>query len=68
MVGGGLYLLLWIYGVAIDHESTANSVPFNSADNWLHLALGIGMVVLGVATTAIERARGEYPEPTIQGR
>lgn len=50
LIGGGIiYLLLWIYGLLIDHESTANFVPVNDADNWLHLVLGIGMIGLGVA-------------------
>ena len=50
LIGGGLiYLVLWIYGVAVDHESSANFVPLDTADNWLHLGLGIGMIALGAA-------------------
>ena len=49
LVGGGaVYLVLWIYGLVIDQESAANFVPLNSADNWLHLVLGVGMIGLGV--------------------
>lgn len=49
LVGGGvIYLVLWIYGLAVDPESAANFVPVNAADNWLHLALGIGMLALGI--------------------
>ncbi|QFZ21723.1 DUF4383 domain-containing protein [Saccharothrix syringae] len=49
LVGGGVvYLLLWLYGLIIDHDSSANFVPFNAADNWLHLVLAIGMVGLGL--------------------
>lgn len=47
--GGAIYLLLWIYGLVIDMESAANFVPLNTADNWLHLALGVGMVGAGLA-------------------
>jgi hypothetical protein len=47
--GGAVYLLLWIYGLVIDMESAANFVPLNTADNWLHLALGVGMVGAGLA-------------------
>lgn len=47
IVGGVIYLVLWLYGVLIDLDSTANFVPVNDADNWLHLALGVGMVLLG---------------------
>lgn len=49
--GGVIYLVLWIYGLLIDHESVANFVPVNNADNWLHLVLGIGMVALAVLLT-----------------
>jgi hypothetical protein len=47
--GGAVYLVLWLYGLFIDHDSAANFVPLNGADNWLHLFLGIGMIGLGVA-------------------
>ena len=47
IVGGIVYLVLWIYGLIIDLDDDANFVPFNDADNWLHLVLGIGMVALG---------------------
>ena len=50
LVGGGVvYLVLWIYGLVIDQSSAANFVPVNTADNWLHLVLGLGMIGLGVA-------------------
>ena len=49
LVGGGaIYLVLWLYGLVVDQESAANFVPLNTADNWLHLFLGLGMVGLGV--------------------
>ncbi|HJT95249.1 MAG TPA: DUF4383 domain-containing protein [Mycobacterium sp.] len=49
LIGGGvIYLLLWLYGLVIDHESAANFVPVNNADNWLHFGLGAAMVLLGV--------------------
>jgi hypothetical protein len=50
LVGGGIiYLLLFIYGLVIDHDSSANFVPVNVADNWLHLILAVAMIGLGVA-------------------
>jgi hypothetical protein len=49
--GGIIYLVLWLYGLIIDKASTANFVPVNTADNWLHLVLGVGMIVLGVSLT-----------------
>jgi hypothetical protein len=48
LIGGGVvYLLLWVYGILIDKDSSANFVPLNAADDWLHLGLGLGMVALG---------------------
>lgn len=49
LIGGGIiYLLLGVYGVAIEHDSSANFVPVNDADNLLHFALGAAMIVLGL--------------------
>jgi arginine exporter protein ArgO len=48
IVGGVIYLALWLYGLVIDKDSDANFLPVNSADDWLHFALGVGMVGLGV--------------------
>ncbi|MDM4718866.1 DUF4383 domain-containing protein [Micromonospora sp. WMMA1363] len=51
LVGGGaIYLVLWLYGLAVDHGSAANVLPVNAADDWLHLGFGAGMVALGAAT------------------
>ena len=48
LIGGGIiYLILWIYGLVIDQMSQANFVPLNTADNWLHFVLGVGMIALG---------------------
>ncbi|MCZ4587451.1 DUF4383 domain-containing protein [Rhodococcus opacus] len=53
IVGGVVYLVLWIYGLVIDQASAANFVPVNTADNWLHFALGAGMVALGFFTARV---------------
>jgi hypothetical protein len=58
LIGGGVvYLVLWIYGLVIDQSTSANFVPVNTADNWLHLVLGVGMIGLGVALSRDVRAR-----------
>ena len=46
--GGAVYAVLWIYGLLVGHGSPANVVPVNTADNWLHLLLAVGMIGLGV--------------------
>ena len=48
LIGGLAYLGSWVYGLLNDHGSSANFVPVNNADNWLHFGLGVGMVLLGV--------------------
>ncbi|MFH8494218.1 DUF4383 domain-containing protein [Streptomyces coeruleorubidus] len=49
LVGGAVYLVLWVYGLSVGHDSDANFVPFNTADDWLHFALGIAMIGLALA-------------------
>ncbi|TYB56953.1 DUF4383 domain-containing protein [Nonomuraea sp. PA05] len=48
IAGGAIYLLLWIYGMLVGHDSPANFVPLNAADNWLHLGLAAVMLALGL--------------------
>ena len=48
VIGGAVYLVLWIYGLIIDKSSSANFVPVDTADDWLHFVLGIGMIALGI--------------------
>lgn len=47
IIGGVTYLLLWIYGLLVDKHSAANFVPLDTADDWLHFGLGVGMTALG---------------------
>jgi hypothetical protein len=44
---GAIYVLLFVLGIL----GGADWVPVNDADNWLHLALGVGLVALGLLTT-----------------
>ena len=49
LVGGGLvYLVLFVYGAIWHGEAGSNWIPVNWADNILHLALGGGMIALGL--------------------
>jgi hypothetical protein len=61
LIGGGIiYLVLWLYGLIVGQDSGANFVPMNTADNWLHFGLGVGMISLGFLTTR-ERLPVERP-------
>jgi hypothetical protein len=63
LVGGGLiYAAVWIYGLAIDHDSDANFLPVNTAADWLHFGLAVGMILLGVALG--RRGRGVRTPPS----
>lgn len=48
LVGGAIYLALCIYGLMTGDNSLSNFVPLNTADNWLHLFLGVAMIGIGV--------------------
>jgi hypothetical protein len=61
LIGGGVvYLVLFVYGFVIDHDSSANFVPVNDADNWLHLGLAVAMIALGAA---LGRTRDDTGRP-----
>lgn len=58
LIGGGVvYLILFLYGLVVDQDSSANVVPVNDSDNWLHLLLAVAMIGLGVALSR-DRERG----------
>jgi hypothetical protein len=49
--GGAIYLGLFLLGIV----GGGDWIPSDTADNWLHLLLGAGMVGLGVLTTRESR-------------
>ena len=53
--GGVVYALLLVYGLFIGHDSAANFVPLNTADNWLHAFLAVAMIGAGIALTRNHR-------------
>ena len=55
IIGGVVYAVLWVYGLVINMSSSANFVPLNTADNWLHLGLAVGMIVLGLVVPGVRR-------------
>ncbi|WP_156869819.1 DUF4383 domain-containing protein [Sporichthya polymorpha] len=57
LVGGAIiYALVLVYGVVVDQESDANFLPVNTADNWLHGGLVVGMLALALALTPSRRS------------
>ncbi len=51
LLGGLIYLGLWVFGLLIDKGGAINFIPLNSADDWLHFVLGVGMIGLGIVLT-----------------
>lgn len=49
VVSGVIYAVLTIYGLLVPADGEANFVPVNTADNWLHLVLTIGLLGAGLA-------------------
>lgn len=61
-----IYLALWLYGLgieAVNPEGGANILPVNDADNWLHLALGFGMLALGLLLSNQAGTGGRLDNP-----
>ena len=47
LIGGGVaYLAVWLIGVI----GGLDWLPVNTADNWLHILLGVGMIAAGFVT------------------
>ncbi len=60
LLGGGVvYLVVFVYGLAIDFGSDANIINLNSADNVLHLLLGLGMLGLGLISRSDRAATND---------
>ncbi len=57
LYGGIIYAVLWIYGLVIGQDSTANFVPVDTADNWLHFFLAVAMIGLALALSRGARDR-----------
>ena len=50
LIGSGvIYAVLTVYGLLVPADGEANFVPVNTADNWLHLVLTIGLLAAGLA-------------------
>jgi arginine exporter protein ArgO len=65
IVGGVIYLVLFIYGLIVPHDSAANFVPINTADNVLHIALAAVMIIAGLA---LSRSRAGVTAEAADGR
>jgi hypothetical protein len=60
LAGGAAYLVLFIYGLAIDKGTQWNFAALNNADNWLHFILAVAMVTLGAVLPRRLRAHERH--------
>jgi hypothetical protein len=67
LIGGGvIYLALFLYGAIFGaDEGSANWIPVNWADNVLHVALGSGMILAGVALAKDVPRRDRTTAPAV---
>jgi hypothetical protein len=63
LAAGAVYLVLFVYGMVVDRDADANFVPVNTADDWLHLALAVGMLAVGLLS-----GRRWEEDPLVRGR
>jgi Domain of unknown function (DUF4383) len=65
LLGAGvIYVVLFVYGLFIDEGSDINFVPVNSADNFLHLALAIGLLLSWFVSRAETDVQTDRPATT----
>jgi len=65
LIGGIIYAVVWLYGWIVDNTSSANFVPLNTADNWLHFILAVGMIAAGAAALKALRDPATGRAPTM---
>lgn len=64
LIGGGvIFLGLWFYSLLSDVPDKA--LPLNNADNWLHLSIGVVMVLLGLTLAGSKVPTGAEGEVLI---
>jgi hypothetical protein len=44
LYGGLIYVVLTVWGFFVNGGDDANFIPFNTADDWLHLVLAVGLL------------------------
>jgi hypothetical protein len=65
LLGAGLvYIVLFVYGLFVGGGDDANLVPINMAGDWLHLGLGIALLVSWYVTRTGDEVSMERPAAT----
>lgn len=68
LVGGGILCAgMFVYGLLVEQGSDLDILPMTDTDNFLHLGLSIGMILLGVLGAAVLRATEVEPDSSSPG-
>jgi hypothetical protein len=59
VVGGLIYLVLFLYGIFTSDSSGANFIPVNGSDDALHLGLGVAMLGFGLIPERLPAGTGD---------
>lgn len=56
LLGGGIvYFVVAVYGLVVEESGSANFLPVNTADTWLHVGLSVSLLAAGVVTVLAGR-------------
>ena len=61
LAAGIIYVILFVYGLIVGDNDDANFVPIDTADDWLHLVLALGLLGAWAASgrdRGLDRDRG----------
>jgi hypothetical protein len=64
LYSGVIYVVLFVYGIIVDADTSANFVPVNNNDDWLHLALAVGLLGAWFVSKGGEEMGRETPTAT----
>jgi hypothetical protein len=64
LYSGVIYVVLFVYGIIVDADASANFVPVNNNDDWLHLALAVGLLGAWFVSKGGEEMGRETPTAT----
>ncbi|WP_236581319.1 DUF4383 domain-containing protein [Rhodococcus sp. T7] len=57
VVGGAAYLMLWAGEQLIDLPGSSSARPPGTADTWIHLGVGVGLIVCGLVAIVLDHRR-----------
>ena len=63
-VGGGVAVVLWIFGLLVDRDSYSNVLPLNTVDDWAYFVIALVMVGLSFLSRDVTPAATTAHRPS----